>query len=124
MSDSVKKIRSLKDLLRAGELNVKITVKDIIYAGICYMMSLCSVLDGRSPFALSALGAAFGGGKWGICLLVGIMGTLRFRFGYNSLSYIVSMIMASVLMKTLRGRRGREHFSVAVPCFLFFCAVI
>lgn len=118
MSDSVKKIRSLKDLLRAGELNVKITVKDIIYAGICYMMSLCSVLDGRSPFALSALGAAFGGGKWGICLLVGIMGTLRFRFGYNSLSYIVSMIMASVLMKTLRGKTWLRAFFCSCTLFL------
>ena len=117
MSGAVKKIRSIGELFRFKEFNINISLTDIIYIVTCYISSACTVLDGRTPFALCAYGAAFTGRSWPVFLIVTLAGIIRFRFDSHAFVYIFTLVAFTAFMSVFSG--GKKNRGILLGVFLF-----
>ncbi len=116
------RVAKSKQLFTSGRAILSVSITDIINLILCYAMSACSIMNSRTPFALSAYAASFLPGKWIGTFLFSVMGLIRFRADMDALFYIVSMIGATFFMGILG--RGTASRAVFITLFLAVSSVI
>lgn len=123
MSEMIKKPQvNGKEILSKGVLALSLSSEDIIYIFLCYAMSLCNIFDGRTPFVLSAYGAAFSTSKWPVFALASFFGILANGFGFSFVAYILVILGASFLMGILG--TGVRFKATCVSALFFTFSVI
>ena len=100
------RVAKRKELFTGSRMLLSLSVTDIVNLILCYIVSACSIMNSRTPFALSAYAASFLPGRWIGTFLFSVMGLIRFRADMDVLFYILSMVGATFFMGVLgRGRR-------------------
>ena len=87
-----------KEIFTKTVASLNISIRDIIYAFFCYIMSYCTLPDGRTPFVISAYAASFAGKKWPIFLLSSCLGLVRARMDSAAFIYILVIFISTFLM--------------------------
>lgn len=119
MSGTVSTTRFQKrDIFEKSKVLFNISISDIAYILLCYVMTGCAFLEGRTPFALSTYAAAFVPGRWLGFMISAVLGIVRFRMDLSSLFYIASLLGATFVM----GFAGSGTFLKAICMSLFLLA--
>jgi len=93
-----------KDILNKTKFLLNISISDFAYILLCYFMSGCVFLEGRTPFALSAYAASFIPGKWLIFFVSASLGIIRFRMDLSAFFYIAALVGATFAMGFSKNR--------------------
>ena len=117
MSETVKKTWNLNDLIQRKEIDLHIGVTDVLYTILCYGLSACEIMNGRSPFALCAYAAAFSGRKWYAFIVVAILGLVRFRMDFEAIVYIFAIIASTFFMGIFKTKREIKALITSVSLF-------
>lgn len=116
------RVAKRKELFTGSRMLLSLSVTDIVNLILCYIVSACSIMNSRTPFALSAYAASFLPGRWIGTFLFSVMGLIRFRADMDALFYILSMVGATFLMGVLG--RGTLVRAVCITMFLAVSSVI
>ncbi len=117
MSDMVNTVLFNKKNTLQKRISLNMSVRDIIYLALCYLMSGCSVFAEKTPFGLGAYAACFSPGKWIMFFVSSVLGLLRFRMDYEVVLYIIPLACATLFMGVFKSKIKIRAF--AVSGFLF-----
>lgn len=117
MSETVKKTWNISDLIHRKEIDLHIGVMDVLYSLLCYGLSACEIMNGRTPFALCAYAAAFTKGKWYAFIAVAILGLIRFRMDFDAIVYVFAVIVATFFMGIIKCKREIKSLATALSLF-------
>lgn len=125
MSDTVKTTLSMTSKELKNKLAVNISIADIAYMVMCYVMSGCELFLERTPFALSVYAAAFGTDKWLVLFISAALGLVRFRFDFLSVVYILAMAASTFFMGFFKNNVRFRALSTSACLFVsLLCANI
>ena len=117
MSEIIQSIKSSrKEFLIKGVGALSLSVNEIVYICLCYLMSSCSFFGGSVPFVLSAYAAAFTGGKWLLFMLSSVVGLLGAISGVNLVCYLIVIALSTFIMGILQG--GRRFKALCISTLL------
>lgn len=126
MSEFAKTTMPGKGVLSVGKSYLHISVSDVAYTILCYIMSGCEFFGGMLPFGLSAYGANFAGGKWPICFLSCVLGMFSAGLGAETFVYIGALAMSTFFMGLVFNNPRFRGICPAISllatrlCFLIF----
>lgn len=122
MNDALGGIKTTgRDILKWNRV-FNITITDLSSMFLCYIMSACSLMEGRAPLGLSAYAALFVPGKWIAQFLFSLVGMVRFHSGADAGLYIATLFCSTFVMG-ITGR-GVNVRAGCVTVFLLAFSVI